>query len=174
MQKVTGDVGLQVSPGETKKVVWNISDEFGADFEAKLSFQISGSLYVPFIRLDQNYTKLKRGKEYDYTWTGDTTGETLNVELQREGEKMADLPSVINEKKYTLKVPSSLKAGKSYRLKIYDSGNEDRTVFTNEFIVKRKTPLFIKVFPILALGAGAYLFLGNSTNSNRLPDPIKP
>ena len=77
LKKVSGDVGLQVSPGTNKKIVWNISDEFGDNVEDKISFQVKGVIYAPFLKLNENYTKLKRGKSYEFTWTGGSDKELL-------------------------------------------------------------------------------------------------
>ena len=173
LKSVTGDIGVAVIPGNNKKIVFNISEEFGADFEDKISFQIRGSIYVPFIKLNESYAKLKRDKSYEFTWTGGTEKEILNIELVSGDKKIMDFPSFSNEQKYNLKLPASLKIGIPYRLRIYDNNNGDRVVFTNEFLVQRKIPLVVKALPIVALGA-IFFFVSRSSTSNHLPDPIKP
>lgn len=173
LKSVTGDVGVAIIPGSNKKIVFNISEEFGADFEDKISFQIRGSIYVPFIKLNESYAKLKRDKSYEFTWTGGTEKEILNIELLSGDKKILDFPAFSNEQKYNLKLPASLKVGQPYRLRIYDNNNGDRIVYTNEFLVQRKIPLVVKALPIVALGA-IFFFVSRSSTSNHLPDPIKP
>ena len=174
LRKVSGDVGLQVSPGTNKKIVWNISDEFGDNVEEKISFQVKGSLYEPFLKMDQNYTLLKRGKSYEYSWTGGSDKDILNLELLSNDLKIVSFPSFSNEGRYTLKLPTSLKPGKSYKLKIYDSNDPDKITFTNEFEVRRKVPVILKVLPFVVIGSAVYYFMSPTIDSNQLPDPIKP
>jgi len=175
LKSVTGDVGVAVIPGSNKKIVFNISEEFGSDFEEKISFQIRGSIYVPFIKLNENYEELRRNKSYEFTWTGGTDNEILNIELLKGDEKILSFPSFTNNHKVDLKLPTSLKAGEKFRLKIYDNNNGDRVVFTNEFLVQRKIPLLAIAIPVVAIGAMFLIIPSNSSkNSNNLPDPIKP
>jgi hypothetical protein len=173
LKSVSGDVGVAIIPGNNKKIVFDISKEFGDDFEDRISFQIRGSFYVPFIKLNGSYAKLKRDKSYELTWTGGTEKEILNIELLSGDKKILDFPSFSNEQMYNLKLPASLKVGKPYRLRIYDTNNGDRVVFTNEFLVQRKIPLVVKALPIMALGS-IFFFVSRSSTSNHLPDPIKP
>src|SRR5258708_12423407 len=71
LQKVTGDIGIEIAPGNNKKISWNANEELGHDFEGKISFEIRSKIYLPFLDLkDFNYKKLKRGTVYEITWTG--------------------------------------------------------------------------------------------------------
>ena len=83
MQKVSGDLGLEVRPGQNKKITWNAREELGADFEGKVAIEVRGRVYVPFIKLDQMTKVMKRMKTYEITWTGGTQQNILNFELYR-------------------------------------------------------------------------------------------
>src|SRR5882724_3153880 len=50
LQKVQGDLGLEVKPGRNRKITWNAKDELGGDFEGKVGLEVRGKLYIPFIR----------------------------------------------------------------------------------------------------------------------------
>ena len=88
--KISGDVGLEVAPGKNKKITWNISEEFGADFSGKVGVEVRGRLYVPFVRFTgfEDYGVLKRGAPFVITWSGGTRQNVLNFDLYRNETKI--------------------------------------------------------------------------------------
>jgi len=71
LQKVTGDIGIEIKPGVNKVVSWHAGEEFGNDFEGKITFEIRSKVYVPFLTLKEfDYKKLKRATNYEITWSG--------------------------------------------------------------------------------------------------------
>src|SRR5258706_10428035 len=44
LQKVNGDVGIEILPGINKKIAWNAKEEFGANFEGKVAFEIRSKI----------------------------------------------------------------------------------------------------------------------------------
>ncbi|WP_339792197.1 MAG: hypothetical protein ACMVP2_07190 [Imperialibacter sp.] len=172
LEKVSGDVGVNLSVGGNKKIVWRPKEEFGDDFIGNLSFELKGSVYVPFIFLDgfEDYKELKRGKPYDLVWSGGRGDNVLNFELYKGENKIAvfeERPNVGNTK---LTLPVKVKPGKDYRLKISDKRNRDEVVFTSEFTVRRKIPLALKLGAFFTVGVATGLLINQLTQE----DPIIP
>ncbi|MFZ1807062.1 MAG: hypothetical protein WAU36_07575 [Cyclobacteriaceae bacterium] len=74
LAKVTGDIGAEVVPGLNKKITWNIKEEYGG-FKGRISLEIIGTVYSPFVKLKdfdpaKNY---KRGKSYSFAWKPGST-----------------------------------------------------------------------------------------------------
>ncbi|MCU0420770.1 MAG: GPI anchored serine-threonine rich family protein [Cyclobacteriaceae bacterium] len=153
LQKITGDVGTEVKPGLGRKITWDAPAELGPSFVGKVSLEIRGRVFVPFIKLDrfEDYKTFKRGKPYTIAWNGGRSSTIMNWDLYRGEEKVATFPNVANSGNYDLVVPTTVKPG-TYRLKIADSKNKDEVIYTNNFKVKRKFPLLAKVIPIIGLG----------------------
>jgi hypothetical protein len=169
MQKVSGDLGLEVRPGQNKKITWYAKDELGAEFVGKVSVEIRGRVYLPFIKLDQMTKAMKRLKSYELTWTGGTQQNILNFELFQGDEKVTNFPNIANVGHYTLNLPRDTKAGHHYYFKITDSKNKDQVVISPQFSVKRKMPLVAKGMLIGALGIGAVVGILEATKT-----PVTP
>lgn len=174
LEKVSGDIGLDVKPGGNKKIVWNAMEELGGQFEGKVSLEIRGKVYIPFVRLDGLNKKFKRDKPYEITWTGGTQQNILNFDLYRGEDKITTFPNIANVGHYTMTMPVSIKPGKKYRFKITDTRNKDQIVYTQPFGVSRKIPLAFKVLPVMLLGGGVYSLVSGSKGPSDIPDPIVP
>lgn len=161
IQKLSGDAGLEVTPGRNKKITWNAKEELGADFVGKIAIEIRGRLYVPFVRFGgfEDYKVRKRGVPFTITWTGGTRQNVLNFDLYKGDSKVWTQAGVGNTGNYELTIPTHVKAGSGYRFKISDSKNKEDVVFTGEFAIKPRIPLVVKAIPIAALAGGAYLLL---------------
>jgi hypothetical protein len=170
LEKVSGDVDLEVKPGANKKITWHAKEELGADFDGKVSLEIRGRLYIPFVRLDGAYEVIKRLKDYEITWTGGTEQNILNFDLYRNGNKVTSFPNIANVGHFTLKLPSDIKPGKGYTFKISDTKNKDQIVNTTPFRVKRKTPLLLKIIPIIAIGAIIPMLTKSSNSKSGIPE----
>ena len=173
--KITGDVGQEVKPGVNRKITWSAREELGPDFEGKISLQVRGKLYVPFIHFDRfkEHEEYKKGKQFDILWKGGRPSSLLNFELERDGKFVqAPFTNVPNLGKYTAKIPASVKPGSGYRFKIADSKNKEEYIYTNEFTVKRKLPLAVTLAPVVVVGGvGLFLYL---TSEKDIEDPPLP
>lgn len=160
LQKVRGDVGLEVRPGANKKIEWNAKEELGPDFkEGNISLEVKGRLYIPFIRLDGDYPGFKRSKKYELTWTGGTQQNILNFDLYQGKKKITSFPNIANVGHYTLIIPNSVKPGKDFSFRISDSKNKDQIVNTKTFSIERRVPLLYKVLPPAIIGISVFLFI---------------
>lgn len=175
LTKVSGDQGLEVHPGVNKKIVWNAREELGSDFEGKVSLEVRGRIYIPFIKLDELQKTFKRGKPTHVSWSGGSSQAVLNFELYRGEEKIESYPSVPNVKQYDFTVSSSVKPGDDYYFRISDSKNKDDVVLSPKFAVKRKVPLVFKVVGVVAVGGLIYAVTsGSSESSKDIPAPLSP
>ena len=156
MDMVSGDAGIDIPVGNNKVLVWNAAEELGKDFHGGISLELKGNYYVPFITIDgiQSGKEFKRGKPYDFIWSGGRGDNVLNFELY-QGENLVksfeERPNVGNT---TLSIPTKVKPGKEYRFRISDTRNRDEVVFTNYFEVKRKYPLGAQIGAAFVVGVG--------------------
>jgi len=153
LEKITGDVGFEIGPGPNKKIVWNAKEEFGDQFDGKISLLLRGRIFVPFIKLDQinQYKVFKRLRKYDLTWGGGTPQNILNFDLYNGDQKIMTFPNLANVGHHQFRFPAHVKPGKNYRFKVSDTKNKEGVVFTKSFQIKRKVPLLIMAVPIAAI-----------------------
>jgi hypothetical protein len=161
LKNISGDWGLEVPPGNNHKIVFNVKEEFGADFNEKLAFELRGKVYVPFIRLDgfNHFRKFTRLKHYEIHWSGGRPQNVLNLGLYKGEKKVHVFPGIANEGQYSLFFPASTKPGKNYHFRITDSKNKDEIVNTGSFAIRRKVPLIFKLIPAAAAGSLLYILL---------------
>jgi hypothetical protein len=175
LQKLTGDVGLEIKPGLNRKITWDAKSELGEDFTGAVALEVRGKLYIPFVRFSgfEDYKTLKRGKPYQLTWSGGTQQNILNFDVYKGEKKVATFANIANVGNYKMTLPKDAKPGKDYRLKISDTKNKDEVVYTGNFAVKRKTPLLLKILPVIGLAYVATL-IGDVDGKEDIPDPIEP
>ena len=151
LDKVTGDLGLEVRPGIDKKISWNAHDELNPAFEGTVSLEVRGSVYIPFVRLAGLYKRIKRAQSYEITWRGGTEQNVLNFDLYKGSEKITGFPNIANVGYHAFTVPTFVKPGKDYYFKITDTKDKDQIVNTTTFTIKRKIPLVLKILPFVAI-----------------------
>jgi hypothetical protein len=162
LQKITGDVGVNLAVGENKRLIWRAKEELGSAYKGGVSLELKGSIYVPFITLDHfdDYKVFKRGKAYDVAWSGGRGDNVLSFELYQGENKVKVLEERPNVGNTVIVIPSDVKPGR-YKFKISDSRNKDEVVYTMDFRVKRKMPLALKLGLAVVLG-GAITYLAGS------------
>lgn len=177
LQRVSGDHGLMIKPGNERQITWNAKQELGAAYHGKIAVEVRARLYVPFIRFD-NFERITRGKPKEVTWRGGTQQTILNFELyNRKGEKVLVIPNISNAGHTSVYIPPDVKAGKGYKFKIVDSKNIDQLVYSSTFVVKRKLPLLLFVIPAAAVGVILGLPKEGGDSGPRrsgIPDPEGP
>jgi hypothetical protein len=167
LQQISGDVGLEVKPGVDNKIVWNAGQELGASFQGKLSLEIRGRVFIPFINTESinQYKVFKRGRKYNITWSGGSPQNVLNFELYRKDRKVAIFPNIANVGHHTIEFSNHIKPGKGYVFKISDFKNKEDLVYSEPFRIKRRIPLFLKVIPLGALAYGVSLIVNQDSDS---------
>ncbi len=171
LTKVKGDIGPEVKPGTGRKVEWSIREELGG-YKGKISLEIRGKVYIPFVKLQNFDTEksYKRGKSYSMSWKPGNTNP-INIELYKGGQRISGEMNQPNNGGHTFYVPAQAKKGSDYRLKITDTKNSEDVLYTSEFKIKPKVPLVVKVLPILAIGAAATT-LGGGGGGGGGTDPV--
>jgi hypothetical protein len=177
LEKVSGEVGVDLAVGGNKKITWHAKEELGEDFKGGVALELKGTTYIPFIALDgfDDYKVFKRGKEYDITWTGGRGDNILNFELYQGDEKIKVFEERPNVGNTVMVIPKDVKPG-MYRFKISDSRNRDEVVFTTDFEVKRQIPLVATIGVGVIVGAGAAVLVQMLSNNEepKIGDPPKP
>jgi hypothetical protein len=179
LQKVQGDLGLEVKPGRNRKITWSAKDELGADFDGKVGLEVRGKLYIPFIRFQgfKDHVVRKRGIPFDIVWSGGRANSLINFELLKD-DKLITVPQnnvAATVGKATIRIPKNIKPGYNYRFRIVDSKNKDDVVYTDAFRVKRKIPLALQILPVLVVGYVAYAITSKGSDEvPEIPDPITP
>lgn len=174
LEKVTGDIGLEVKPGGNKLISWNAKEELGPDFKGKVGLEVRGRLYIPFVRLDGLNKTFKRLRPTEITWSGGTQQNILNFDLYKGEEKITSFPNIANVGHYTMTMPTTVKPGKGYKFKITDSKNKDQIVYSAPFAIVRKVPLLLKAVPIALIAGGVYALSSGKKGPENIPDPITP
>jgi hypothetical protein len=176
LEKLSGDIGVNLSVGADKKLIWHAKEELGETFKGGISLELKGSIYVPFITLDgfDDYKEFKRGKPYEVTWTGGRGDNVLNFELYRGDDKVKVLEERPNVGNTTIVIPKDVKPGR-YKFKISDSRNKDEVVYTLDFIVKRNVPLGLKLgLAAVLAGSIGYLAGSGSDPESKIGSPPLP
>lgn len=178
LTKVSGDIGPDVKPGVGKKVEWNLLQEYGS-FKGKLSLEIRGKVFVPFVKLRGFDTekKYKRGKSYDVAWRPGNTNP-VHIELYKGSQRVSGELNHPNNGTYSLSIGSKVKPGKDYRLKITDSKQTDEIVYSGYFAIAPKVPMILKIIPIAAVAGGVVAVAasggGEGGGTSAIPLPKLP
>lgn len=174
LARVTGDVGPEVKPGNNKMMTWNVRQEYGG-YKGKLALEIRGRVYVPFVKL-QGFDKgrsFKKGKSYNINWRAGNANP-IHLELYKGDIRVDGQMNQPNNGIFTLTIPSKVKTGKDYRLKITDSKNGDEVIYTPYFKVSPKLPMGAKAGLGLLVVGGAGLLLIPPPPDEGIPDPPFP
>ncbi len=171
LTKVKGDVGGEVKPGNGRRLEWNLLQEYGG-YKGKLSLEIRGKVFVPFVKLKNFDTNkvYKRGKNYDVAWRPGNTNP-IHIELYKGSQRVSGELNHPNNGAYSMSVGSKVKPGKDYRLKITDSKKADEIIYSDYFQVKPKLPLLAKLIPALAV-VGGIAFLASGSGGEKAADTV--
>lgn len=177
LEKVSGEIGLEIKPGGERQAVWDASAELGEDFSGDVSLELRARVYIPFIHTDwfEDVRVLRRKHEYHVTWNGGRDKNIMNFDLYKGKQKVATFANIANVGHYKLNLPGHIKPGKNYRFRISDIKNKDEVVYTPVFKIKRRFPFFLThVLPTLMAGGGLYYLSQLSMDDSDIPDPIVP
>jgi Ser-Thr-rich glycosyl-phosphatidyl-inositol-anchored membrane family len=176
LEKVSGDVGLEVRPGKNKTVTWTASEELSSTFKDKVSLEIRGRIFIPFISTESinQYKLFKRRRKYELTWKGGSPQNILNFDLYKGEKKITSFTNVSNVGHHTFEFATHVRPGKGYRFKISDVKNKEEVVYTNQFTIRRKIPLLLKVLPLVAVGVALNFLNSTPAGESDIRDPNKP
>lgn len=164
--KVSGDVGLEVKPGESKKIEWNILQELGS-YKGNLMLEVRARVFVPVVKLtsfDLN-KKYKRGKTYPLLWSSGNMGGQIDIDLFEGKNRVGSDRNIPNTGKYEWHLPGSVKPGSNYYLRFTNTRNRDEYIVTGPFRIVPRTPFVVKAGMLLLIGGGVAVLSGGSESN---------
>lgn len=166
---LSGDVGHSVKAGVSKKIEWDVQGEL-KNFTGDITLDVRAEVVLAWLFLEpkSGTGKVRRGKDFEILWQGGASTDNVKLEYIFDG-KTNTIGESKNTGMFTWKVPSDLPKGKGYELRLTSSGNST----TENFLVKSKLPLWIKVAPVLVVG-GVLAVLLQPEKENPLPKPPNP
>lgn len=184
LKEVEGDVGVDLTVGGNKQIIWHAKKELGDDFKGNVALEVKGKLYIPFVTLNNfdDINSMKRGRPYNVTWAAGRGSNVLTFDLyNKQNELVHTFTNIANVGEYELEIPKDVKPGSDYRIKITDQRNKEDVVFTPTFKIKRKVPLYVNIALAGLGGSTGYLLVSNlggegggTSETPLLDDPILP
>lgn len=177
LKNVKGDVGIDIPTGPERKIIWNAEEELGSSYSGSFSLEIKGAIYIPFVAFEgiEEGMSFKRETPYDLVWSGGRGDNILNFELYKGDQLVTTFEERPNVGNTSLTIPSKVKPGNDYRLRVSDSRNTDEVVFTDTFSIKRKIPLGAKIGIGVAIVATAgILYAVLNKEEEPIPPPPTP
>ncbi len=184
LKAVDGDIGVDLSVGGNKQVIWHAREELGDRFKGNVALELKGKLYIPFVTLNNfaDIKSFKRGKSANITWAAGRGSNVLTFDLyNKKDELVHTFTNVANVGEYELEIPKEVKPGKGYHFRISDQKNKEDVVITPSFNIKRKVPLYVNLTLGGLAGSTGYLLINNISSTGGgesetplLADPVLP
>ena len=117
----------------------------------------------------------RRGKEYRLEWKGNNKNIPVRLELHKEKKLLFTINPVVVGNSYIWRIPSDMKLGKNYQIKIVNLKNTENTGISPEFSIKRKVPLGLKVAGVAAVAGAVYYIMNlDSGTDEKVLLPLPP
>lgn len=171
LKLVSGDVGKEVNEGKGKKIEWSASAEAGSQYRNDITFRISVALlFTPLEFINPTGGSIRRGSTTVIEWIGGYLSNEKELELYKGNQRVASLGKMKDVWLYQWEIPKDIEQGNDYTLRL--SGKNENLV-SNTFRIKRRTPLLVKLSPLI-VAAAVIPFLRGSSESNALPGAPTP
>jgi hypothetical protein len=171
LQKISGDVGINVKPGLNKKITWSAKSELGNSYAGDVQLEVRGKLYVPAITISSKTDEVvKRTKSVLITWTSETKGGKLKFELYQDDKIVKTFTGINNSGKTKIKIPASIAPGTGYYFSLALESAPENFAKTNEFEVKKRFSTLTKIAPV-AIVAGVIFILMPDKASSEVEGP---
>ena len=184
---LTGDVGDNILPGKNHTVTWDVKNSVPPNFDDEIRIKVKASKVVPLEAVKTEaiskllvvplaHDSYKRGNTLELNWTGGNATDKVTIELMKGGVVTQKITEKTNEMQtYSWSLAKNLKTGKGYTIRVTSGKDHDGAVSQN-FIIKPKVPLVMKVAIFAVVGAVVYFVAGSKSSStvSDLPGPVKP
>jgi hypothetical protein len=166
VQKISGDVGINVKPGLNKKITWNARRELGNAFAGDVQLEVRGRLYVPTIRITSTTEDIiKRTRSVPISWTSETKGGKLRVSLYQDDQVVKVYTGINNSGKTKIKIPASVVPGTGYCFSLTLESTPEDFAKTNEFEVKKRFSTLAKIAPVAIVAGVIFILLPDKASS---------
>ena len=171
LKLVSGDVGKNIKEGKEKKIEWKASEEAGA-YKEPFTFRVKiALLFQPLEFINPTGGAIRRGHTTIIEWQGGFTNNEMELELYKGTERVASLGVMKNVWQYKWTIPKNLEKGDDYTLKFTSSG---KSLTSNVFRIKPRTPLVLKLSPLIVAAAIIPFLGGSKTPEKALPNAPLP
>ncbi len=166
LTQVTGDLN-DVTPGNGKRIVWNTRNEI-SEYSGDITFELRADPILAPLSV-KTPGGVKKGKSTTVAWEG-TTGESVRLELVKNGVVVNQIGTTNDLSKYIWNVPPDLEKGSGYQIRLTANG---RSVNSDAFSVKNKVkPIYYIIPGAVVVGAAVFLATqGGGAGSKDLPTP---
>ena len=175
LQHVTGAVGENVAPGRGLRIEWDARSSLPPNFNGTISVRLKGVAIPKIKTLEQSV--YKKGNTINVAWVGGAKTDKMNLELMREGEVYKVMGSALeNTNSFSWKIPSGVKAGKDYTIRLTDATDPLQPSVSSNFEIKPKIPMLVKIaVPVVIIGGViAATQLGGGGDDNLPEITVKP
>lgn len=171
LKLVSGEVGKNIKQGIGKKIEWRAAEEAG-NFKEPITFRVKiALLFQPLEFINPTGGAIRRGHTTIIEWQGGFINNEKELELYKDNVKVASLGKMKAVWQYTWTIPKDLEKGDGYTLKLSGGGE---TLVSNSFRIKPRTPLLLKLSPLLVAAAILPFLGGNETSEKGLPNAPVP
>lgn len=158
-------------PTGTHTATWDAYADWGR-FDGEVRIQVQA---VPMFRfeLPRKRVSVKRDEPIYFAWYGDNSSlDELRVELYQYDKRVDTLTLLVNKANFTWQVPTDLKPGNGYRIRLVGTPLSGIDAYSREFTIQRKVPLAYLYAGggVLAAGIVGLIVLLNERIDNP-PDP---
>lgn len=139
LSALSGTLGDSIPLG-THEVIWDAYKDWQR-FSGDIRIQVQA---IPMFRFEAPIKKVsvKRDEPITFAWYGDnSTLDELRIELYQYNKRLDTLDVISRLDQYTWKVPTTLKPGGGYRIRLVGTPLSSIDAYSREFVIARKIPL---------------------------------
>jgi hypothetical protein len=171
---VSGDVGSNRQSGVANRIVWDVGLDLG-EYKGTLTFRVSADplpMAYEFTKPALS-TSYRRGKQASISWNGGMVSENVTIELLNNGNVVQQISNARNSGIQNWAIPKGMAKGSGYQLRLRSSNGQ--TINSNNFSIKSKVPLALKVAPVVIAGLVIALLPTSDPGPDRIVDlPAAP
>jgi hypothetical protein len=147
LKEVTGDVGPNITAGQNT-IDWNYEEEI-LHYKGNIQFTLRVKYMLQFL----NENRIRRGKYQHLILHNSIHKDSIILFLSHPvlGDKI-ELTYNLSGDTLSYLIPKNVKKKKNYQFYI-DRFGEEKDIYSKKFTIKRKYPHFLKVLPVILVGA---------------------